>query len=204
MFADVQGRWTAPCWTPPGRALPSTPSTMSGSGSSALLFAGGAGARYTNDMYRLDDCGPLAEDSAAKLTTVKSVANDLVWQTVVILQLASRVGGGGGRGGVGQNPLHISTLPGSRRETGRGLAFPPLEVFMHPRERHDYRRPGILAVVWFGSSPIPPPHPTPSPVSKLYRRHTGRQKERQLADRKRGDGVREEPNHTRARKPGPP
>ncbi len=36
-----------------------------------------------------------------------------------------------------------------------------------------YRGPGFLAVVWFGSSPTPLPHP-PSSLSKLNRQHTGR------------------------------
>ena len=37
-----------------------------------------------------------------------------------------------------------------------------------------YREPGFLAVVSFGSSPTP----SPSPVSKLDRRHTGRLRKR--------------------------
>ncbi len=49
-----------------------------------------------------------------------------------------------------------------------------------------YRRPGFLAVVWFGSSPSPFP---PSLVSKLDRRHTGRLRKRDnLLTGKGGDG----------------
>ncbi len=59
-----------------------------------------------------------------------------------------------------------------------------------------YRGPGFLAVVWFGSSP------TPSPVSKLHRRHTGRLRKRETTcSRERAEeGVGEEPT---AGKPGP-
>jgi hypothetical protein len=46
----------------------------------------------------------------------------MIWfsRLSAISQLASRVGGGG------QNPVHIITLPGSGRDAGRGVAFPPL------------------------------------------------------------------------------
>jgi hypothetical protein len=48
------------------------------------------------------------------------------------------------------------------------------------------------------------PLPTRSPVSKLDRRHIGRLRKRDnLLTEKRGRGVREEPKHTTARKPGP-
>ncbi len=63
-----------------------------------------------------------------------------------------------------------------------------------------YRGPGLLAVVWFGSSPSPPP----SPVSKLDRRHTGRlRKKDNLLTEEGGGGAGEGPNHTTAWKPGP-
>jgi hypothetical protein len=53
----------------------------------------------------------------------------MIWfgRLSAISQLASRVGGGGG---VGQNPLHIITLPGSGRVAGRGVAFPPLATVL--------------------------------------------------------------------------
>jgi hypothetical protein len=54
-------------------------------------------------------CARLAGRYCQKLTTEKSVAIDLVGRLSDISQLASRVGR---RGGVGQNPLHIITLPG--------------------------------------------------------------------------------------------
>ncbi len=61
-----------------------------------------------------------------------------------------------------------------------------------------YRGPGFLAVLWFGSSP------TPSPVSLLYRRHTGAEIERQFTDGRRGwEGDVKEPNYMSSRKLGP-
>ncbi len=60
-----------------------------------------------------------------------------------------------------------------------------------------YGRPGRLAGVWFSSS-LPPP-----PVSKLDWRHKKPEKERQLADGRRGERVWEEPNLRTERKPGP-
>jgi hypothetical protein len=64
-----------------------------------------------------------------------------------------------------------------------------------------YRGPGFLSIVYFGYLA---PHPPPSPVSKLDRRHIGRPKKRQLADREGGyEWMGEEPNHTTTRKPGP-
>ncbi len=60
-----------------------------------------------------------------------------------------------------------------------------------------YRRPGFLAVVWFGSSPT---KNSPHPVSKLHRRHLKNEKQRQLTDWRGGKEVGEEPT---ARKPGP-
>jgi hypothetical protein len=62
-----------------------------------------------------------------------------------------------------------------------------------------YREPGFLAVVWFGSFPVPSP---PSPVSKLDRRRTRRLRKRRKRDnllREGREGVGEEPNHTTAR-----
>jgi len=58
-----------------------------------------------------------------------------------------------------------------------------------------YRGPGLLAVVWFGSSFTPSPPPLPSISSTATHRQT--EQEIQLADGK-GDGVGEEPNHTTA------
>ncbi len=57
-----------------------------------------------------------------------------------------------------------------------------------------YRGPGFLAVIWFGSSPM---HPSPTPVSKLDRRHTGRlMRDNWLPEK--GKWVSEEPpNQTR-------
>ncbi len=52
-----------------------------------------------------------------------------------------------------------------------------------------YRGPGYLAVIWFGSSPAPPPLPSVSSGNT--------QEERQLAELRGGGG--EGPNHTTAR-----
>ncbi len=60
-----------------------------------------------------------------------------------------------------------------------------------------YKGPGFLAVVLFGSS-------LPSPIGKHDQLHTGspRKGDNVLTGEER-DGVREEPNHTTARNPGP-
>ncbi len=59
-----------------------------------------------------------------------------------------------------------------------------------------YRGPGFLPVVLVGYSP--------SPVSKLDRRHRGRLRKRgNLLTVEGGKGASEEPNHTTARKPSP-
>ena len=70
-----------------------------------------------------ETCARLAGNLCQYLTTLKSGANGMVWVTVCygISQLASREGG---RGGVGQNPLHIITLPGPGREAGRWGSVP--------------------------------------------------------------------------------
>jgi hypothetical protein len=47
------------------------------------------------------------------------------------------------------------------------------------------------------------PPSSPSPVSKLDRRHTGKLRKRDSLLTEGGKGVGEEPNHTNARKPGP-
>ncbi len=65
-------------------------------------------------------CARLAGNYCQQLTTVKSGANDLVWQSVCYFTANQQGGGGGARGGVGQNPLHI----GERGSLG--VAFPPL------------------------------------------------------------------------------
>ncbi len=61
-----------------------------------------------------------------------------------------------------------------------------------------YRGPSFLAAVWFGSTPAPPS----SPFSSWTATHRKTEKERQLADRKRGKGAGVEPNPKTARKPG--
>jgi hypothetical protein len=57
-----------------------------------------------------------------------------------ISQLGSRVGGG--RGSVAKSP-HITTLPGSGRGAGRGVAFPPLGLKTEyiPKESHTSATP---------------------------------------------------------------
>ncbi len=92
-----------------------------------------------------------------------------------------------------------------------GLEFYNVDVLsqpFHPREYWlMYGWPGFLAVVWFGHSPLPS-HPI-WPLSKLDRRHTQEDREREITCRLvtgegggiggGGGGL----NQTRARKPGP-
>ncbi len=60
-----------------------------------------------------------------------------------------------------------------------------------------YRGPGFIEVAWFGSSSTPP-------VSKLEpATNRKNEKERQDLTGEEGPGMGEEPNHTKARKPGP-
>jgi hypothetical protein len=74
-------------------------------------------------------------------------------------------------------------LPPSFRLFLAGASF---AEYMAQRVLNDYRGPGFLAVVLFGSSP------TPSPLSRQLARsatHRKTEKERQVADRRREKGV---------------
>jgi hypothetical protein len=55
-------------------------------------------------------------------------------------------------------------------------------------------------MIWLLPQPAPP---SPSPGSKLDRRHTGRLRKRDNLQTGEGEGMGEEPNHATAKKPGP-
>ncbi len=69
-----------------------------------------------------------------------------------------------------------------------------------------YRRPGFLAVLWFGSSPIPFPLLLPWDGQVVYLSQSSCMSPHVLTDRKKGGGEGwarnfEKPNHTTTRKP---
>ncbi len=75
-------------------------------------------------------------------------------------------------------------------------AFPPPPIGRNQRVLNVYRGQGFLAVIRIGF------FPTPSSLSKLDRRRTGRPSKRvNLLTGEGGEGVGEEPNHMTARKP---
>ncbi len=62
----------------------------------------------------------------------------------------------------------------------------------------DFRGPDFIDVICSGSFPLP----SPSSVSKLYWRPTGRLRKRDTLLTGRREGRGKEPNHRTARKPG--